>query len=76
MRDEFLKLHDRIDSALTALISASDESLRRRAILQIKVAIAEAERLLGMTEPVTEQVTEQLAEQITDHVKEDSLGQN
>ena len=76
MRDEFLKLHDRIDNALAALIATSDESLRRRAILQIKVAIAEAERLLGMAEPAKEPIAATLTDPVVEHAEEKSLEQN
>jgi hypothetical protein len=50
VRDQFLKLHERIDNALTVLISTSDENLRKKTLLEMRAAIDEADRLLGAKE--------------------------
>jgi hypothetical protein len=50
VRDQFLKLHDRIDTALTVLISTSDENLRRKTLLEMRAAIDEVDRLLDTKE--------------------------
>ena len=52
MRDQFLKLRERIDSALTVLVATSDHALRRKALLEMRAAIDEADRLLGVKEPL------------------------
>lgn len=50
MRDRFLKLHKRIDKALSVLDSASDETLRRKALAEMRAGIEEADQLLGIKE--------------------------
>jgi hypothetical protein len=47
MRDEFNPLQDRIENALALLKATADRDMRRKALLELKAAIDEADRVLG-----------------------------